>query len=239
MFFVFTTYVITQGFADDATKLGASGAPLADILSGQSHWLTALVYFGAAISSFACALASLNAFSRMMFSLGRYDVLHGSMGRVHATHRTPHVALAFGALVNFVLVCAFSGKAELDTFGWYGTIASFGFIVVYLLCSIAAPVYLKKTGELRTGDVVMGGIGAVLMVLALVGSLFPVPDYPYDLLPYGFLIYMIVGAAWFLLLKARRPAVLTAMSAELEVAATETAEEEGATMPGLSATAMT
>ena len=81
----------------------------------------------------------------------------------------------------------------------------------------------------------MGGVGAVLMVLALIGSLFPVPDYPYDLLPYGFLIYMIVGAAWFLILKARRPAVLTAMSAELEVAATENAEEEGGSMLGASA----
>ena len=221
LFFVFTTYVITQGFGDDATKLGASGAPLADILTGQSGLVVALVYFGAAISSFACALASLNAFSRMMFSLGRYNFLHPSMGRVHETHRTPHVALAFGAVVNFVLVCAFSGQPELDTFGWYGTIASFGFIVVYLLCSIAAPVYLRRTGERTTADVVYGGIGAVLMLLALLGSLYPVPDYPYNLLPYGFLAYMVVGALWFFVLKARRPTVLAEMSADLEIAASE------------------
>ncbi len=221
LFFVFTTYVITQGFGDDGAKLGASGAPLGDILTGQSPLLTALVYFGAAISSFACALASLNAFSRMMFSLGRYNVLHPSLGRVHATHHTPHIALVFGALVNFVLVCAFSGQAELDTFGWYGTIAAFGFIVVYLLCSVAAPVYLRKTGEMTGGDVFVGGLGAVLMVLALFGSLYPVPDYPYNLLPYGFLAYMALGAAWFLVLKARQPAVLAAMNSDLEVAAAE------------------
>jgi|BarGraIncu00222A_1022003.scaffolds.fasta_scaffold37086_2 amino acid transporter len=64
VFFVFTTYVITQGFADDATKLGASGAPLGDTLAGQNPLIIALVYFGAAISSFACALASINAFGR-------------------------------------------------------------------------------------------------------------------------------------------------------------------------------
>ncbi len=168
LFFVFATYVITQGFKDDAAKLGASGAPLGDILTGQSPLLTALVYFGAAISSFACALASLNAFSRMMFSLGRYNVLHASLGRVHATHHTPHVALTFGAVVNFVLVCAFSGQAELDTLGWYGTIAAFGFIVVYLLCSVAAPVYLRRTGEATRGDVFIGALGAVAMALALV-----------------------------------------------------------------------
>ena len=156
IFFVFTTYVITQGFGDDATKLGASGAPLGDILTGHPL-LVALVYFGATISSFACALASLNAFGRMLYSLGRYQFMHPSMGRVHLKHQTPHMALACGAVLNFVLCAAFSANAELDTFGWYGTLASYGFIVVYLLCSIAAPVYLRKTGELTTGSIVFGG----------------------------------------------------------------------------------
>jgi len=36
---------------------------------------------------------------------------------------------------------------KTNTYGWYGTLASFGFIIVYLLCSIAAPVLLKRTGS--------------------------------------------------------------------------------------------
>jgi amino acid transporter len=217
IFFVFTTYVITQGFADDATKLGASGAPLADILVGHGL-LVALVYFGAAISSFACALASLNAFGRILYSLGRYRFLHSAMGRVHLLHQTPHLALACGAVLNLVLCVAFSANAELDTFGWYGTIASYGFIVVYLLCSIAAPVYLHKTGELTTGSIVFGASGAVLMVLALVGSLYPVPAYPLNLLPYIFLIYMCIGAAWFFVLRTTAPTTLLAVERDLEIA---------------------
>jgi amino acid transporter len=226
VFFVFTTYVITQGFADDADKLGNSGAPLADILTGQSPLLTALVYFGATISSFACALASINSFARIMFSLGRYQFLHGAVGRVHATHQTPHIALLVGAVLNFVLVAAFSGFAELDTFGWYGTIASFGFIFVYLLCSIAAPAYLRRTREMTGGDVAMGVLGAVLMVLALFGSVYPVPAYPYNLLPYGFVAYMLVGAAWFGALKLRAPASLARIEHDMEVAASRAVPAE-------------
>ena len=222
LFFVFTTYVITQGFHDDGTKLGASGAPLGDILTGESPLLTALVYFGAAISSFACTLASINAFGRMLFSLGRYNFVHGWAGKVHVTHRTPHVALAFGVVLNLVLVCAFSGQAELDTFGWYGTIASFGFIVVYFLCSLAAPALLRKTGELKPVDAFFGGLGALLMALSLIGSLFPVPAYPYNLLPYGFAAYMMLGAGWFFVLKARAPAVLGQLEHDMEVAITST-----------------
>ena len=217
-FFVFTTYVITQGFADDATKLGASGAPLGDILAGRSSLLIALVYFGAAISSFACALASLNAFGRMTYSLGRYNFLHSGFGKVHLKHQTPHLALTCGAILNFLLVSAFSRNAEIDTFGWYGTLASYGFIIVYFLCSIASPVYLRKTGELTTSTVVYGVAGAVLMAFSLLGSLYPVPAYPLNLLPYIFLIYMCVGALWFFVLKAKSPGSLAHIEQDLEVA---------------------
>ena len=219
LFFIFTTYVITQGFGDDATKLGASGAPLADILTGQSLLLTALVYFGATISAFACALASLNAFGRMTYSLGRYRLLHRGLGTIHPRFQTPYVALIVGAVLNFVLCVAFvRGNAETDTFGWYGTLASYGFIIVYLLCSVAAPLYLRKTGELTSGTMVFGGLGALMMALSLVGSIYPVPAYPYNILPYLFLVYMCVGAIWFFVLKARAPTSLLGVEHDLEIA---------------------
>ncbi len=218
IFFIFTTYIITQGFGDDATKLGASGAPLGDILADQTTLLVALVYFGAAISSFACALASINAFGRMMFSLGRYGILHKSVGKVHMTHQTPYIALAFASALNFILTAAFVANAELDTFGWYGTLASYGFIIVYGLCSVAAPVYLRKTGEVTTGDWIFGGLGTALMVLALAGSLYPVPPYPYNLLPVFFVIYMLAGALWFFMLKSKAPSTLLQVEHDLEAA---------------------
>ena len=221
VFFVFTTYVITQGFADDATKLGASGAPLGDILAGQNPLIIALVYFGAAISSFACALASINAFGRTLFSLGRYQILHSSVGLVHAKFKTPHIAVTVGAIINFAAVALLSGNSEVDTFGWYGTIASFGFIVVYFLVSVAAPAYLKKTGELTTGAATIGALGEALMVLALAGSLYPVPAFPYNLLPYGFLAYLLLGIVWFYVLKARAPEALLGIENDMEAAAAQ------------------
>jgi len=126
--------------------------------------------------------------------------------------------LAFGAVVNFVVCAALSGAgAETDTFGWFGTIASFGFIVVYLMCSICAPVYLKKLGVVTTKDYVFGGLGVVLMVASVVGSLYPVPAYPMNLLPYIFLAYMVVGAIYFFILKASAPQTLLGIEKDMEV----------------------
>ena len=78
--FIITTYLIVQGFNDDTTKLGNSSGPLADIVVGKAVGLTILVYIGAMVSCFACALASINSFSRILFSLGRYQFVHRSMG---------------------------------------------------------------------------------------------------------------------------------------------------------------
>jgi amino acid transporter len=216
VFFVITTYVITQGFGDDATKLGGSAAPMGDITNAISKYMTAPVYFGATISSFACALASLNAFGRMLFSLGRYGFVHSSMGHVHAVRKTPFFALCVGAVLNFIVCAIFANNAETNTFGWYGTLASYGFIIVYFLCSVSAPVFLKRTGELKTGDVVIGGLGAVLMVLSLVGSVYPVPAAPYCYFPYAFAAYMLVGFAWYTFMKTRSPQILNGIQHDLE-----------------------
>lgn len=224
VFFVFTTYLIVQGFGGDAAKLGASAAPLADLTNPISTWLTAVVYFGAAISAFACALASLNAYGRMLFSLGRYQFVHTSMGLVHKDYKTPYVALTVGALVNFIVCAVFANQSETDTFGWYGTIAAFGFIVVYFMCSVSAPIFLKKTGEATTGDIIVGGLGALFMVLSLIGSVYPVPAAPYNLFPYFFLVYMLLGITWFYILKARVPQALLGIEHDLEVAASTAAE---------------
>jgi amino acid transporter len=219
LFFIFTTYIISQGFGDDAGKLGASSGPLSDLVAGKSTVLANLVYLGAAISCFACALASINAFSRILFSLGRYRFVHRGLGTVHSAHQTPHVAASIGVIINFLVCAAFSSQANPDLLGYFGTIASFGFIIVYMLCSIAAPVLLRKTGEAKPGDYVMGALGTVLMILSLIGSIYPVPAYPYNILPYGFALYMLIGVAWFCILKARMPQTLLGVEHDMEAQA--------------------
>jgi amino acid transporter len=218
IFFIITTYVITQGFGDNATKLGASSGPMSDLVSGKSAVLTLVIYVGAAISCFACALASINAFSRMLYSLGRYQLMHRSMGFVHDSHKTPHIAVTVGCVLNFLVCAGFSRCAYTDLLGYFGTIASFGFILVYMACSMAAPALLRKLGEAKPIDYIMGTLGTVLMILSLIGSVYPVPAAPYNYLPYGFAIYMLIGVVWFVVLKTRMPQTLLGLAHDMETA---------------------
>jgi amino acid transporter len=214
--FIVTTYLIVQGFNDDTTKLGASAGPLADIVPGKNALLIILVYIGAMLSCFACALASINSFSRILFSLGRYQFVHKTMGDIHKKHQTPHLAVAIGVILNFVVCAAFWKSAFTDLLGWYGTIASFGFIIVYFLCSVASPALLRKTGEATPMVYAMGALGCVLMFLSLVGSVYPVPAAPYLYLPYGFVAYMLLGVIWFMIVKRREPQILLSIEQDLE-----------------------
>jgi len=217
IFFTLIAYFMVFGVGDDTAVLARSSAPFGDVaakagLAGASP----IVYFAAMVSVFACCLACVNAGARLLYSMGKYEFLHRSMGAVHGTHRTPHRAiLLFGALLTLICL-AMTPLGLLDAFGYAGTLASFGFVVVYLALCIVAPLDLAGSGEMRSRHVVLGVLGAALMLFVIVGSVYPVPPYPYNLLPYLFVAYMIAGALWFGVLKAKSPQKLLAIQHDLE-----------------------
>lgn len=217
--FVFTliAYFMVLGIGDDAAALGNSPAPFRDVAQKVGlTWAPAIVYFAAMISVFACALASTNAASRLLFSMGKYRFLHGSMGRVHDRHRTPHRAILLCAGILATASIAMVPAGLLTAFGCAGTFASFGFVVVYLGLCIVAPMDLRRTGEMKPRHLLLGAVGVALMMFVIFGSVYPIPAYPYNILPYLFFGYMAVGTTWFARLHGRSPQVLTSIAHDME-----------------------
>ena len=217
IFFTLMAYLMVFGIGNDTTTLGKSAAPFGDVAAKAGlGWASVVVYFAAMISVFACCLASINAAARLLFSMGRYQFLHRSMGLVHDTHRTPHRAILLcGGLLALICV-AMLPAGFLDAFGYAGTIASFGFVVVYFALCIVAPMDLKKSREMKPFHVVIGMLGAALMSFVVFGSVYPVPEYPYNILPYLFFAYMVVGAVWFAVLKVKSPQTLASIQHDME-----------------------
>jgi amino acid transporter len=217
LFFTLIAYFMVFGDGDNTTALGASSSPFTDVAAKAGlSWTATIVYFAACISSFACGLACINAASRLMYSMGRYQFLHGSMGMVHKTHQTPHFAVLFSAALVLIATLAVIPLGFLNAFGYTGTLASFGFVLVYLGMCIAAPVEMKKTGHLKVMNVLIGIIGVALMLFVIWGSVYPVPAYPFNILPYLFLGYMAVGAIWFAVLKRKSPQTLASIQLDME-----------------------
>jgi amino acid transporter len=217
LFFTAMAYLMVMGVNDNSDELGSSESPFADMAAAAGlPWAAGIVYFAALISGFACALASINAASRMIFSMGRYKFFHRSLGQVHITHRTPYVAAVTSVGIVLVITLAMSSLPLLDAFGYAGTFATFGFLVIYLLISIVSPFDLRRVGLMKQRHVVVSVIGAMLMAFVIFGSVYPVPPYPYNWLPYLFVVYMLVGIAWFGYLKCRTPNALIAMEHDME-----------------------
>jgi amino acid transporter len=217
LFFTVMAYLMVLVVDDDTDKLGASASPFADMAAAAGlPWAAGIVYFAALISGFACALAAANAASRTIYSMGRYKFFHQRLGRVHGTHRTPHVAAVISVCIVSIVALAMTPLPPLDAFGYSGTFSTFGFLAVYLLISIVSPIDLHKAGLLKRRHVAAGAIGAMVMAFTIAGSVFPVPPYPYDWLPYLFAGYMAIGAVWCGYLKLRAPDVLLTMERDME-----------------------
>ncbi|HTR17334.1 MAG TPA: APC family permease [Acetobacteraceae bacterium] len=217
LFFVALSYFMLLGMGDDAKALGASTSPFTDLTARAGlPWAAGIVYFAALISSSACALATINAASRMMFSMGRYQFLPRSMGMVHAKHQTPHFAVITSTVFTLVVSLLLLRFDPLDAFGYTGTFATFGFLVIYLLICVVSPIDARRAGKLTPTGVIVGITGVALMGFVIFGSLYPVPPYPYNLLPYLFGAYLLIGIVWFAILRARAPQALAGIQHDLE-----------------------
>ena len=219
IFFVFTAYTATLGFQGLHDPLDKSTAPFND-LANIIHlpFLGVLISIGAVVSMWACTLASLNAASRVVFTMGRHGIVHGKLGTAHGKNETPHHAVTVCSVITFLFAALFGwfGLGVLDIFNDFSTIATFGFLVVYILVSIAAPVYLKSLGALKPINLIISAISVILMLLPLIAAVYPVPAPPADKFPIYFGIYLLVGIAWFAWLRFKSSHVVSAIRDDLK-----------------------
>jgi amino acid transporter len=221
LFFLFMAYVIILGFKGSGVDLGKSEAPLA-FLAPQTGlgFLGTLINIGALLSFFSCTLACINSTARIVFSMSRHGLFHDALGEAHETNKTPHLAVALSASITFLVPAAvhLCGITAFDAQGYFGTLCSFGFLLVYVMVSVAAPMYLRALGKLRKRDVfysLLGGGFMLLPILGMIGipgsNLFPPPAFPNNLLIWLFVAYMAVGLVWLLIQRVRSPEMMPTM----------------------------
>ncbi|MBD3881632.1 APC family permease [Phormidium tenue FACHB-886] len=230
-FFVIMSYIETLGFQGTSVIFNESAAPMTDLANFAGvGFFGILIEICALISLFACAIASINAGSRILFSMGRHGIFHSAVGRAHGRNETPHIAVTVTSLIAFLIpmILSFMGVKPLDIYAYTGTIATYGFLVAYILISIAAPVYLAREHQLKPKDIVYSVLSVAFMLIPLVGSIgipgensiFPVPSAPYNFFPYLFLVYLAIGAVWFYILRKRSPEIIQAIESDIEASHT-------------------
>jgi amino acid transporter len=222
LIFIFMAYVVVLGFKGFPADLQKSESPLF-YLATELGWprLGAFVNVGVLLSFFSCTLASINSTARIVYAMARHGLMYEALGAAHEKNETPHIAAAFAAVMTFIVATAvyLLGATPFDSQGYFGTLCSFGFILVYILVAVAAPVYLHQRKELDKRALLFSLLAVGFMILPFLGTvgvpgseLFPPPKFPNDLLVWVFVAYMMGGALWLVALKIVNPRQLLAVS---------------------------
>ena len=135
------------------------------------------------------------------------------------------MAVGLSALITLIVpaVVYLTGVSAFDAQGYFGTLCTFGFLLVYILISVASPIYLRSIGKLRKLDILYSILGVAFMILPLVGTigipgstLFPPPAFPNNLLIWVFAVYMVAGLVWLLIQKIRFPGLIPMMKSSMD-----------------------
>jgi amino acid transporter len=206
-FFTVAAYAEVLGFRNAGLSLDKTDAPMR-VLANQTALpaLGLVIDAGAIISMFACLLACITAAARILLLMAHNGLVPMRLCRTHQRNETPHIAVLITALVVGipVLVLVSLGCSGTDIYGWLGSFAVYGFVTIYGLTCIALPIKLKRQGALSMSLLVVAILGGISMIMALAGTLYPVPAPPYSWLPYLYFVYLVIALVFFFRTRNKR-----------------------------------
>ncbi len=200
--FIVISYAQTVGFGTTAagmTAYSSSTAPNTDLAGIYlGNWAAQATNVGAALSTFACALASADGAARVVFSLARDGRLPESISAIHPVHASPHRALNVSMVLGLVGGLAFFPFTDKpsDVYGWMGALATLAVIIAYGMTSVAATIYFWKDdiSHRRYLYFIPTLIALPLLAYTFKAQILPLPPAPLRYWPYAIGAYLVVGA---------------------------------------------
>jgi len=216
VFYLWSTYSMTIGygvhhgvaFGSDATSLKT----IADKFVGGP--MGTLLEIGALLSAFFVCVGCSTAGTRTLFAMGREGVLPRWLGHTHRTFKTPANATLTVALLSVALAAIIGfgygkdfGNDPITVYYFFATLGTLLILVVYIMLCLGGAVFFRRTSP-RWNPIthlLVPVVGAVLFAAALYGSVHPTPPAPLKATPYITAIWIVLGIAIVIGLRARNP----------------------------------
>lgn len=211
-YYIVNSYTYVSAFRFLGGKLSESKAPVTDVAAhfGISA-LAVLLTIGSLVSALAVVVASINAGARGLYLMAEHGILNEVVSNTHKKNKTPNIAVDIVSIIVFIVPAVLvSLKIGLgDIWGLVGSISTFGFLVVYLLIDIAGPVFLHGQNKLKFHNVIISILGGISVLIPFVGSVYPVPAFPNNLLIYIFTLLLAAGFIRFLWQRKKNPSIVS------------------------------
>jgi amino acid transporter len=177
--------------------------------SAGVSWVNYVVSATVAIAFIVFVTAVTTAAARSLFTFAHEGALHHVFAKVHPTHKTPWVGVVFvGALaLIFAIAATFSsaGRLVFDVYGGY--VANWGFLISYLLVVIATPIWLRKINALTPLRLIVAVLAVIGLGYTIFSNFYPVPEYPFNILPFVFGVILLAGLIWYWYLRRTHPEI--------------------------------
>ena len=209
IFFIVATYAEVLGLRGTPTPLDKQTFPLGTLAGVfDVGYLRIPIAVGALASAFSVCLACITTAGRVAYAMATAGLLPPSFARIEPRHDTPNVAVTVVTTLTLAVaaIALAAGVAPIDIFNNCGTLSSFGFLVIYGMISIAAGVYVKRRGELRSADFAISVLAVLLLLVPAVMLFYSVPAPPQRWFVYYFLAFLAAGWLWFSASRQRRSA---------------------------------
>jgi amino acid transporter len=150
LFYLFNTYAWNVGADMNIVAFNEKTGGNDWVVLAKNFWHNGwvLVFFALINSNIASATAATNNCSRVLFSMGRSGSLPAIMGRVHKTHRTPHVAVIFTVVGSSIVSMLAAWKFDASrAYGVVGTGFTVLAILVYMISCAACIGFFRGEGR--------------------------------------------------------------------------------------------
>ena len=208
LLYVFVSYASVFGWGLPHISAFASNAAPFNVLASRV-WKPAwfLVFLAITNSSFACSMAIGNQASRVLFAMGRAEILPTALAKTHPKHHTPHVAIFTQVALTGVLTIITGLTWGTTTgFGILATTLTIGAIIVYCLGAVGLPIlymreYASEFNPLK--HVAVPLVALALLVYVMDKSIWPIPAYPYNVPLILSIIWVVLGVVFVAVVRGR------------------------------------
>lgn len=176
--------------------------------SSGAIWLIDLVV---ALSTLAFTISAFNSGVRILFAMGREHMLPVGFSKTSHRH-TPYVAIIGTSLFALIIGLPVSlAEGGFNTFAYVGGSAGIAFILLYISLNVGVIVAFRRTykADFKPWSHAIAPVLAIaLFCIPLVGTFYPVPAFPYNVLPYIALVWLAIGIVIAAVLAKKRPEAL-------------------------------
>jgi amino acid transporter len=166
---------------------------------------------------------------RIIFALSREGILPRRLATTDERNSPAAAWAAYAVLTGIIAFALGAVIGPLETYFFLGGVLGLGIIVLYIAMNIGLIRYFWKHHRAEWSPIrhgILPVVGSLLMLLPIYGQVWPIPDWPYRLVPYLIVLWIIAGALYFGFLRSRRPALVEGMGRVWEPDNAPVAEQE-------------